>query len=98
MKNKKYLFIHLFVILIGGILSLNIGISCCLTYGYGLGDIAYIFPLWGISILYLIIMLFKRKTFFKTLVPPLIYGIILCFFIYNLIFNRGPECHCDWFQ
>jgi hypothetical protein len=98
MNNKKYLFIHLFVILIGVILSLNSGTSCCFSYGYGLGDLVYMFPLWGISILYLIIMLFKRKIFFKTLIPALIYGIILCFFIYNLIFNRGSECPCDLFQ
>ncbi len=97
-KNLKYLISHILVIIIGAAFCLFVGTSCCLTFGYGLGDIAYVLPLWGISILYILAMIIKRKTFFKSLIPPMIYGIVLGFFIFNLIWNRGPECHCEIYQ
>ena len=92
--NRAYLLINLLLVLVATFLSFGFGKSCCLNFGYGLGDVMYIIPFWGLSFLYFILMLIFRKRFFSTIYPILIFGAILTFFILNLIFNRGPECPC----
>lgn len=98
MKNRRNIVINILVISLAAIMSLGAGGSCCLSYGYGLGDVLFLFPLWAISIIYLLIFIFTGKQFFMSLVPPpLILGCILLVFIFLLIFVRGSECPCSWF-
>lgn len=97
MNNRRNIVINILVISLAAILSLGAGGSCCLSYGYGLGDVFFLFPLWAISIIYLLILIFTRRQFFTSIVPPLIFGCILLVFIFLLIFVRGSECPCSWY-
>ncbi len=96
MKTGKCFRMNILLSLVAAILCFGPLFTCCLGYGYGLGDIAYLFLLWGICSIYLIIMIFSRKKFFENPKPPIILGIILLIFIINLFFFRGPECPCGF--
>ena len=91
-SRNKYLIIN--ILLLSLALILGLGINCCLSFGYGLGDLFYLAPLWTINIIYFILMITRTKSFYNTPIPPIIFGSILLFFIYTIVFNHGPECPC----
>jgi energy-coupling factor transporter transmembrane protein EcfT len=86
MKVLNYLLLLCFIIL-----SFGHHFTCCLGFGYGLGDLAFFIPIWIITLIYLIIML-RKKTIPSLL--NLIFLLILLIFIFQLLFNRGIECPC----
>ena len=98
MHIKRNIIINLVLVIIATILLFGGSLSDCLNYGYGLGDVAYLFPLWCFSLLYVVLMIILRKHYFKTLIPAILFGLILSGFISTLIFDRGPECSCHPFS
>jgi len=98
MKKRKIIIVNIILIFIAIIMCFGGGISCCLNYGYGLGDLAYLIPLFIFTVLYPILLLIFYKKSFHSIVPPIIFILVLSFFIFTLIFDRGPECSCDLFN
>ena len=94
--KTRNIIINLVVILLAIIMCL--GGECCLSHGYGLGDIIYQIPLMIITGLYVLLLFGDRKTAFNTLVPPIIFTCILVVYILTLIFDRGGECPCSLFE
>ena len=68
--------------------------SCCLAYGHGLGDLMYFFPLWFFTGIYAVLFLFFRIRISANILTPVVFGVVISFFVFSLIFNRGPECPC----
>ena len=98
LKFNKHLITHSIAIVFAIVFCFKVGSSCCLGFGHGLGDVFFIFLLYAICSLYLIIMLITRKNFFKTSTPAFILLIILSYFMLQIIFFRGPECHCELYN
>lgn len=72
--------------------------TCCLSYGHGLGDIVYFVPLWGFTFAYFIALVFFRKKVLDKGFIPVLFSLILSFFVLNILFFKGPECSCNLFN
>ena len=92
--NKKIAIANLLLLLTFFILSFGHGISCCLTFGYGLGDVFYLTPIWIVTLIYFILIVGFKKRIFINYETIVIFGVIALVLILNLLFNRGPECPC----
>ena len=97
-KNKKILIFNIVIFLLFIILSFGHGFSCCLTFGHGLGDGIYLFPIWIITLTYLILLIGFNKKLIKNYNAIIVFGLLAMIFIINLVFNRGPECPCYFFN
>ncbi len=93
-KDKKMQIINYSLFIIYIVLSFGGVTACCLSYGHGLGDIVYLVPLWFLTILYFVLLVFFKNKIKLSANIPLFYLIILLFFIINLTINKGPECPC----
>ena len=93
-RPKKILIIHILLLTLYLSLSFGHGIDCCLTFGYGLGDIVYLFPLWLITLVILAQIIFFKKKFTKSYLSSIVFGFVLLLFILQLVLNHGPECPC----
>ena len=98
MKEKKIRFLNYSLLIVSVILSFGGVTTCCLSYGHGLGDIVYLFPLWFLTFLYFILVIFFKNKIKSKGFIPVIYVIILSFFIINITLNKGPECSCNLFS
>ena len=70
--------------------------SCCFSYGHGLGDVVYAGILWVGTGIYFLALIFVKQKALKLSIIPALYGSILFFLIVNIVFNRGPECSCEY--
>ena len=89
--------INYFILFVALILSLGGASTCCLSYGHGLGDIIYLFPLWLLTLIFFTMTIFFKKKIKNNYFIPIIFGVFFSFFIINIIFNKGPECSCNLF-
>ncbi len=69
-------------------------IPCYFVFGYGLGDFIYTIPLLITTLLLFLLGIFFKDKVKSNISIPIIFGIILLFFIWTLVFNKGPEAPC----
>ena len=98
LKENRIKILNYSFLIIAVILSFGGVSTCCLSYGHGLGDILYLFPLWLLTFIYFILVVFLKRKIKESIFVPIIFGIILSFFIVNIFFNKGPECSCNFFN
>ena len=97
-KENKVRFLNYSLFIVFVIISFGGVSTCCLSYGHGLGDIIYLFPLWFLTLLYFVLLIFFKNSIKSNAFIPIIYFIILSFFIINITINKGPECTCNIFS
>lgn len=98
MKKRKILTFNYITLFVGIILSLGGPVNCCLSYGHGLGDLFYFFPLWFLTSVHFILVIFLKKRIRSIIIIPIIFTMFELFLVSNIIFNRGPECTCRFFS
>jgi len=80
LKENRIKILNYSFLIIAVILSFGGVSTCCLSYGHGLGDILYLFPLWLLTFIYFILVVFLKRKIKESVFVPIIFGIILSFF------------------